>query len=161
MKRPELNEVPLSTITDKPSVIITMSTGQWDRFLQAAYDYGHTLLELDENEHPVRAYRKAPDISENETFETVIEVCGLDPDYVRSILRDRLRQAWKQKPYRHINQDEEKAWWTNGEPVCGHRQGGGSISPQIGTNPKPRWSAFAESAGDFQIKILEATNEAT
>lgn len=64
MKRPELNEVPLSTITDKPSVIITMSTGQWDRFLQAAYDYGHTLLELDENEHPVRAYRKAPDISD-------------------------------------------------------------------------------------------------
>jgi len=63
MKRPELNEVPLSTITDKPSVIITMSTGQWDGFLQAAYDYGHTLLELDENEHPVRAYRKAPDIS--------------------------------------------------------------------------------------------------
>ena len=63
MKRPELNEVPLSTITDKPSVIITMSTGQWDRFLQAAYDHGHTLLELDENEHPVGAYRKAPDIS--------------------------------------------------------------------------------------------------
>jgi len=46
------------------SVIITMSTGQWDGFLQAAYDYGHTLLELDENEHPVRAYRKAPDISD-------------------------------------------------------------------------------------------------
>ena len=64
MKRPELNEVPLSTITDKPSVIITMSTGQWDGFLQAAYDYGHTLLELDENEHPVGAYRKAPDISD-------------------------------------------------------------------------------------------------
>jgi len=64
MKRPELNEVPLSTITDKPSVIITMSTGQWDRFLQAAYDYGHTLLELDENEIPVKAYQKPPDISD-------------------------------------------------------------------------------------------------
>lgn len=64
MKRPELNEVPLSTITDKPSVIITMSTGQWDDLLQDAYDTGATLIELDENEHPVRAYRKAPDISD-------------------------------------------------------------------------------------------------
>ncbi len=58
MKRPKLNEVPLSTITDKPTLLVTMSTGQWDRFLQAAYDAGATLLELDENEIPARAYRK-------------------------------------------------------------------------------------------------------
>ena len=23
----------------------------------------------------------------------------------------------QQKPYRHINQDDERAWWANGEPV--------------------------------------------
>ena len=99
-------------------------------------------LDLLENGRPGTAYDFL--FQENEVFETVLEVCGLDPDYVRAILRDRLKKAWKQKPYRHINQDEEKAWWTNGEPVCGHRQGGGSISPQIGTNPKPRWSPFTE-----------------
>ena len=38
---------------------------------------------------------------ENEVFETVLEVCGLDPDYVRSILQDRLRQAWKQTIQAH------------------------------------------------------------
>jgi len=37
---------------------VTMSIGQWDGFLQTAYDNGATLLELDENEMPVRAYRK-------------------------------------------------------------------------------------------------------
>jgi hypothetical protein len=64
MKRPVLNEVPLnSTIwgTGKPSVNITMSAGQWNGFLQAAYDAGHNLIELDEDEVPVRAYRKMPD----------------------------------------------------------------------------------------------------
>jgi len=59
MKRPELNEVPLSsTMFGKPSVSVTMSQGQWDSSLQAAYDAGHNLIELDENEIPVRAYKK-------------------------------------------------------------------------------------------------------
>ncbi len=65
-------------------------------------------LDLLESGRPGTAYDFL--FSENETFETVIEVCGLDPDYARSILRDRLRKAWKQKPYRHINRDDERAW---------------------------------------------------
>ena len=58
MKRPELNEVPLNTVLGKASVNLTMSIGQWDGFLQAAYDVGHNLIEVDEKEFPVRAYRK-------------------------------------------------------------------------------------------------------
>lgn len=61
MKRPVLNEVPLSSTIlggGKPSVNITVSVGQWDGFLQAAYDAGHNLIEMDDNEIPVRAYRK-------------------------------------------------------------------------------------------------------
>ena len=58
MKRPVLNEVPLSSTFRKPSVNITMSRGQWDGFLQSAYNAGHNLIELDNNEIPVRAYRK-------------------------------------------------------------------------------------------------------
>jgi hypothetical protein len=58
MKRPVLNETPLNGIMAKPSVIVTMSIGQWDRLLAGAYDRGHTLLELDNNEMPVRAFRR-------------------------------------------------------------------------------------------------------
>lgn len=42
----------------KASVNITMSTGQWDGFLEAAYEAGFNLIELDENERPIRAYRR-------------------------------------------------------------------------------------------------------
>jgi hypothetical protein len=38
--------------------IITMAVGQWDPTLSAAYEDGWILLELDEDEVPVRAYRK-------------------------------------------------------------------------------------------------------
>jgi len=63
MKRPVLNIVSLDDVMygllgGKPSVNITMSQGQWDALLQAAYDAGHNLIELDDNEIPVRAYRK-------------------------------------------------------------------------------------------------------
>ncbi len=58
MKRPKLNEIPMDPeILGKPGVNITMSDGQWDKFLQAGYDAGCTLIELDENQRPVRAYR--------------------------------------------------------------------------------------------------------
>jgi hypothetical protein len=59
MKRPELNQIPLTSLTFGPGVvIITVSVGQWDAIHAAAYDRGHTLLELDANERPIRAYRK-------------------------------------------------------------------------------------------------------
>jgi hypothetical protein len=56
MKRPVLNEIPLVGIMLKPSVIVTMSIGQWDGLLAAAYDGGAVLLEIDDNETPIKAY---------------------------------------------------------------------------------------------------------
>ena len=36
---------------------ITMSPKQWDYLLEACYNDGWTLLEIDHREHPVRAFR--------------------------------------------------------------------------------------------------------
>jgi hypothetical protein len=59
MKRPTLNEIPLDGGTLlKRGVIVTMSIGQWDKLLAATYDGGATLLELDDNEIPIKAYRR-------------------------------------------------------------------------------------------------------
>ena len=59
MRRPALNEIPLDGGTIlKRGVIITMSTGQWDGLLAAAYDAGAVLLELDEHEKPIKAYQR-------------------------------------------------------------------------------------------------------
>lgn len=41
------------------TLVITMGQGQWDALLATAYSDGWILLELDERERPVRAYRKA------------------------------------------------------------------------------------------------------
>jgi|AntAceMinimDraft_17_1070374.scaffolds.fasta_scaffold110921_2 hypothetical protein len=63
MKRPELNEIVLNeTILGggKPALNVTMSVGQWDELLQAAYDSGAILIELDRNERPIRAFRRVP-----------------------------------------------------------------------------------------------------
>jgi hypothetical protein len=58
MIRPPLREIPLTEVSiDAGQVLITMSEGQWDGLLAAAYAQGYTLLELDANERPVRAYR--------------------------------------------------------------------------------------------------------
>jgi hypothetical protein len=60
-----LHTVPLSTVTFGPGqCIITMSTGQWDGTLSAAYDAGWILLELDKKERPVRAYQREDAVSE-------------------------------------------------------------------------------------------------
>ena len=66
MKRPTLNKISLTDVihglrSGKPSVTVTMSQGQWDKFLQAAYDAGHYLIEVDDCETPVRAYHKRTD----------------------------------------------------------------------------------------------------
>ena len=39
-------------------LVVTMSEGQWDALLSAAYDLGCILLELDKQERPLRAYQK-------------------------------------------------------------------------------------------------------
>jgi len=59
MRKPHLNEIPLKeNILNKPGVTITMSVGQWDRLLQAAYDDGCVLIEISQHGKPERAYRK-------------------------------------------------------------------------------------------------------
>ena len=63
MERPKLDPMSLTDamneiLSCKPSVSVTMSPGQWDHFLKSAYDAGHKLIEVDENEMPIRAYRK-------------------------------------------------------------------------------------------------------
>lgn len=64
MKRPKLNQIPLKIamqwITDaKPGFVITMSIGQWDKFLEEGYNHqGATLIELDKQEKPIAAYKK-------------------------------------------------------------------------------------------------------
>ena len=40
------------------TLVVTMGEGQWDALLAAAYEQGWILLELDDDEIPVRAYRK-------------------------------------------------------------------------------------------------------
>jgi hypothetical protein len=61
MKRPALNEISIDFegVLMRKGVLITMSQGQWDGLLAAAYDTGATLLELDDDEMPIKAYRKA------------------------------------------------------------------------------------------------------
>ncbi len=59
MKRPaDLYEIPLDETLLPKSVNITMSEGQWDALLMAAYNAGYNLIELDKNERPIRAYRR-------------------------------------------------------------------------------------------------------
>lgn len=69
MRRPVLDEVPVEKVRreflggpeargGKGIVVITMSPGQWDGLLSGAYDGGHILLEVNEHEVPIRAYRR-------------------------------------------------------------------------------------------------------
>jgi hypothetical protein len=48
----------LAGLRQPGTLTITMSIGQWDRLLAVAYDAGCVLLELDDDDVPVRAYRK-------------------------------------------------------------------------------------------------------
>lgn len=64
MKRPKLNKKDLGEAIkamlagEAPGCFITMSRGQWDVLLLSVYNLGWILLELDDNEQPVAAYRK-------------------------------------------------------------------------------------------------------
>lgn len=61
MERPILNKINLKNVnlSSPGEFFITMSVGQWDLFLQEGYEvYGATLLELDDNEIPINAYKK-------------------------------------------------------------------------------------------------------
>lgn len=58
--RPLLDSIPLEEgVRFAPGTMtVTMSIGQWDEFLSAGYAAGWILLELDNNERPVAAYRR-------------------------------------------------------------------------------------------------------
>lgn len=58
LRRPRLNPVTLENPFVPGCFTITFSIGQWDLFLQTAYDRGAILLELDDNEKLVATYRK-------------------------------------------------------------------------------------------------------
>lgn len=61
MKRPKLNEIPLQEAlnTKSPQLMITMSENQWDMFLEEGYFKNNaTLIEVDINEKPIKAYKK-------------------------------------------------------------------------------------------------------
>ena len=59
MTRPHLNRIPVSeAFPMRPATVtVTMGIGQWDNILLVSYEMGFTLLELDDNERPVAAYR--------------------------------------------------------------------------------------------------------
>lgn len=57
--RPPLQRVPLPTVLPN-CLIVTMSPGQWDKFLWSAYKGHALLLEMDENEMPVKAFQLQP-----------------------------------------------------------------------------------------------------
>lgn len=61
MNRPRLREVPLVSVLPlrRGFASITMSVGQWDAMLEAAYGADWILLELNDAELPVKAYRKS------------------------------------------------------------------------------------------------------
>ena len=64
MNRPHLQSISLALVLPlgpKKGIVITMAAGQWDATLAAAYRNGWTLLELDTEEKPSRAYRKSSD----------------------------------------------------------------------------------------------------
>lgn len=54
----------LRIVPGRRRVMITMSEGQWDSILSAAYERGWILLELNDNEQPVRAFRKDVECAE-------------------------------------------------------------------------------------------------
>ncbi len=58
MTRPPLHAIPLAEVTFAPgTVTLTISVGQWSALHAEAYRRGHTLVELDDQERPVAAYR--------------------------------------------------------------------------------------------------------
>jgi hypothetical protein len=58
--RPKLNEIPLVDTfpLSRGSCSITIDIGGWDNLIEAAYNNGFFLIEMDENENPVRVFHK-------------------------------------------------------------------------------------------------------
>ena len=59
MQRPHLDKIEDGFIAFEPGTVsYTMSVGQWDELLNAAYHQGDTLIELNDDGIPIAAYRK-------------------------------------------------------------------------------------------------------
>lgn len=52
-----LKEALTGMMTGSGGLFVTMSTGQWSALLDEAYRRGATLIELDDDERPVKAYQ--------------------------------------------------------------------------------------------------------
>ena len=63
-ERPPLARVPLRSVVPplRGLAYVTMRVGQWDSLLHVAYLTGWVLLELDDDEKPIAAYR-TPDLN--------------------------------------------------------------------------------------------------
>ena len=62
MRRPALRPIPLADVLplgSRPVAVITLAVGQWDSTLAASYEGGFVLLELDDEQQPLAAYKKA------------------------------------------------------------------------------------------------------
>ena len=59
----DLRRIPLTTEALNHRCVMTMAIGQWDALLSRAYDAGWVLLELDDDERPVRAFQRKTDES--------------------------------------------------------------------------------------------------
>ncbi len=57
MKAPKLHVVPFPAYSPELR-IITVRRGQWDEIIAEAYNKGWHVIEMDENDKPVRAYQK-------------------------------------------------------------------------------------------------------
>lgn len=62
MKRPKLdilsdNPNDFDKIVSSPGLHVTMSEGQWDTMLETSYEMGAVLIELDEDEEPIKFYK--------------------------------------------------------------------------------------------------------
>lgn len=85
MERPKLTEILLSRtpfaqgIPDSETLLI--GPGEWDEEIRAAYNAGHTLIEFDASEIPVRAYCKRPgrmqEIEDRARQEELNELAGV------------------------------------------------------------------------------------
>ena len=59
MNRPPLNEIPIPDITKDKAVYVTMGEGQWDSFLEHAYNNRGVLLEVKGDDEVItKAYKK-------------------------------------------------------------------------------------------------------
>lgn len=58
--RPALHEVPVPAGPQRGRVYLTINEGAWDALIKAGYESGFTLIEMDEDERPVRAFRMQP-----------------------------------------------------------------------------------------------------